>query len=486
MVSRHERGIGRKAKADGILASVPVQIRQRLQTYDQQQVLQHWNDLTDRERQSLVSQLTQIDFHRLRRLVAEGARHEDWDAVAARAEPPPAVRRDRPGDSAARRTARRLGEEALSEGRVGAILVAGGQGTRLGFPHPKGIFPIGPVSRASLFQIHFERLRAVAGRFGSSMALYLMTSPATHDETIRYLNDHQRFGYPDQDLVVFCQGVMPAVDAATGKILLESPGRIAFSPDGHGGVVAALQKSGAVEDMQRRGVRELFYFQVDNPLAPVCDPEVIGHHIHSGSEISTLAVAKDSPHDRLGNIVRVDGRVRIIEYINMPDEAARKKAADGGLLFWAGNTGVHVFNTAFLKQMSQSDTSLPFHASRKRVPFVDSRAQRIEPDQPNALKFERFVFDLMPAARESIVIEVDRHATFAPLKNADDQSRDTPSSVREQMMHVHRAWLRSAGARIDDDVVVEISPLYATSETELREKLAPGTAIGKSIYLRDQ
>lgn len=405
--------------------------------------------------------------------------------MAARAEPPPAVRHDQPRDSAARRTARALGEEALSEGRIGAILVAGGQGTRLGFAHPKGMFPVGPLSQSSLFQIHFERLRAVARRFRSPIPLYLMTSPATHQETIRYLDDNQRFGYAQEDLVVFCQGVMPAVDAGTGQVLLESPGQIAFSPDGHGGVVAALQNSGALKDMQRRGVQQLFYFQVDNPLAPVCDPEVIGHHIHSGAQISTLAVAKDSPQDRLGNIVRVDGRVRIIEYINMPEEAARRKADDGGLLFWAGNTGVHVFDMGFLKEMAESDTSLPFHASRKRVPFVDHQAKRMEPDEPNALKFERFVFDLMPAARESMIIEVDRHATFAPLKNADDQPRDTPSSVRRQMMQVHRTWLRRAGARIDDDVDVEISPLYAATEAELRDRLPAGATIREPVYLRD-
>ena len=210
------------------------------------------------------------------------------------------------------------GAEALAAGKVAALLVAGGQGTRLGFDHPKGLYRIGPVSQASLFQILMEKMLAAGRRYGVSIPLYLMTSPATHAETLEYLAANGRFGLPEQDLHVFCQGTMPAVDAESGRLLLESPGSLALSPDGHGGMLAALARSGGLDDLAARGIEQLFYFQVDNPLAPVCDAAFLGYHLLAGSELSTLVVAKEFPTERVGNVASVDGRLRIIEYSDLP------------------------------------------------------------------------------------------------------------------------------------------------------------------------
>ena len=226
--------------------------------------------------------------------------------------------------------------------------MAGGQGTRLGFDHPKGMFPIGPLSGKTLFQIHVEKIVAAGRRYGVRIPLYLMTSPATHEETVAFFAAHDRFGLPAEDLIVFCQGTMPAVDAQTGRVLLEAPGRIAASPDGHGGMLAALDRSGALADIERRGIRHLFYFQVDNPLVDICGREFSGYHLLAQSEFSTQVIAKRDPLERVGNVVQVDGRLMVIEYSDLPEEAANRRNADGSLRIWAGSIAVHVMDTALL------------------------------------------------------------------------------------------------------------------------------------------
>jgi UDP-N-acetylglucosamine/UDP-N-acetylgalactosamine diphosphorylase len=456
----------------------------RLRVHAQQHLLDFWDELDVAQQQSLMAQIASIDFDRLERLFREGAAQEDWKLLAERAEPPPAVRLGGTRQPFSAEEARAAGAAAMADGQVGALLVAGGQGTRLGFDHPKGMFPIGPVSGASLFQIHLEKVLAAQRRYGRPIPLYLMTSPHTHDETVRFLAQHHRFGLSDEHLVVFCQGTMPSVDAETGKVLLAGRGELALSPDGHGGVVSALEKSGALADIRRRKLAQLSYFQVDNPLAPVCDPEFIGYHLLAGSELTTLVVAKRSPQDRQGNAVVIDGKMRMIEYIDLPPDAAGKRHRDGSLVLWAGSTAIHVLDVPLLDRTARSNTGLPFHVSRKVVPYVDRQGRLIQPRQPNALKFERFVFDLLPASRHALVVEGDRHAVFAPLKNASGEPDDSPETVRTCIIDLHRQWLGAAGVKVPENVPVEISPLIATSADELAGKLPSGLKMDRGMYFR--
>src|SRR6185437_14552961 len=229
----------------------------------------------------------------------------------------------------------------------------------------KGMYPIGPVSHATLFQILFEKVMAVGKRYGVQVPLYLMTSPATHDETVAFLAAHGNFGLPDESLHIFCQGTMPAVDAATGKILLESPGELFASPDGHGGTLAALERSGGLAAMHDQGIEQICYFQVDNPLVQLCDPEFLGYHLLARSELSTQVITKKLPAERVGNVVSIDGQVRIIEYSDLPAEAGERRTEDGSLELWAGNTAIHVFDLAFLERVKGDQAALPFHLARK-------------------------------------------------------------------------------------------------------------------------
>lgn len=456
----------------------------RLQPLGQEHLLTFWDSLSPGERSTLAEQIAGVDFERVKRLFHERHAEQDWAALARRAEGPPAVRlADETPES--RAAARRRGEQALADGRVGVALVAGGQGTRLGFDQPKGMYPIGLHSRASLFQILLEKVWAVGRRYGVRVPLYLMTSPATHQETIDYLEEQKHFGLAAEDVAIFCQGVMPVVDAESGEILMAGPGQLLLSPDGHGGMPAALQACGAFDDMRRRGVDLLFYMQVDNPLVGVCEPEFLGHHLLAGSELSTQVVAKRTPLDRVGNVVSIDGRVQIIEYSDLPEDAARQLLPDGALKLWAGNIAVHAFDAALLERMSDGEHELPFHLARKKAPYFDVSGRRVEPDQPSAIKFEQFIFDLLPFARHAIVVEVDEARNFAPLKNEPGAMRDSPETVRAQMAALHASWLREAGVDVPPGVAVEISPRFALDAAELTSKLRPGLRLTESVYFHE-
>ncbi len=461
------------------------ELKRRLADVGQLHLLQFWNELTGSQQAALASQLAELDWTLIGRLRDDEDAEQSWGELAARAVSPPAFR---PGQSNRRWTrdeAVAAAEEQLREGTVGAVLVAGGQGTRLGFPHPKGIFPIGPVSQRSLFQMHVDQLRAVADRYGKPVPLYLMTSPATHDETVEYFQRFGNFGLADHDLHFFCQGTMPALDDS-GHLLLEARDRVFLSPDGHGGMLAAFVRHGCLADADRRGLRQLFYFQVDNPLVSICDRELIGYHVLSESEMSTLVVAKTRPSEKVGNVVSIDGRLMVIEYSDLPDEVARRRDADGNLALWAGNIAVHVFQIEFLRRAAASDRSLPFHRARKKVPFVNADGQVVEPDKPNATKYEKFIFDLMPFADNAIVVEGEAAEIFAPLKNASGASTDTPESTRAALVARARRWLESAGAQLAPGIELEISPALALDAAELRRRLNVGVTLTESTYLERQ
>jgi UDP-N-acetylglucosamine/UDP-N-acetylgalactosamine diphosphorylase len=363
--------------------------------------------------------------------------------------------------------------------------VAGGQGSRLGFDHPKGLYPIGPVSGVSLLQIHLEKAIALGKRYGRRVPVYLMNSPISREEQNAFLNENKYFGLPEDDLFEFCQGTMPAVDAATGKLLLADKHELFLSPDGHGGTVAALASSGAIDHMRRRGIEQLFYLQVDNPLVPIGDREFIGYHLLADSELTSMAVAKQGPHDKVGNFVMIDGKLHVIEYSDFPNEVAEQRDANGELRFWAGSIAVHMFAVSFLERMLALKDSLPFHVARKKVPHIDASGRNVEPTQPNALKFERVIFDLLPQAKNPLVVEYAETEVFAPLKNAPGADRDTAEYVQRFMIDQHCGWLRAAGAQIANNAAVEISPLFALDEQGIRERVEPGIVIDEAIYLVD-
>jgi UDP-N-acetylglucosamine/UDP-N-acetylgalactosamine diphosphorylase len=464
------------------MVQVPDDLRQRLREHGQEHVLAGWDRLSDAEREGLLQQMRGLDLGQLRRLYEQ---RERSFAVppAERIAPVPVI-----GLDADAREARRLGEEALRRGEVAVLLVAGGQGSRLGFDHPKGLFGVGPVTGKSLFQIHAEKVLALRRRYGRPLPFLVMTSPATDAETRAFFREHHVFGLPEGEVFFFCQGTMPALDMATGRLLLEGPGRLFLSPNGHGGTLTALADGGLLDRLRRQGFRQVFYFQVDNPLVKVADPAFLGHHVQAGAEVSAKIVPKESPTDKLGNLVLVDGRLTMIEYSDLPEGLARQTDANGRLRIWAGSPAIHVFDVGFLQRVVGGGATLPFHTARKKVPCFDAGAGRtVEPAKENALKFEQFIFDVLPLADRWAVVETSRREEFMPLKNAS--GADSPETVRQAQSDLAADWLGRAGVRVprrpdgSAAVPLEVSPLYALDAEELAAKVDRSLRVEGPTYL---
>lgn len=455
-----------------------------LQPHDQTQVLRFWNEIDSDGRQRLARQIAEIDLDELSGLIAGEDEQPDFEALAAAAKTPPHVRADGGGAAWDTEAARKAGEEALRSGKVAAIIVAGGQGTRLGFDKPKGMFPVGPVSGRTLFQFFADTLIAICQKYQTRVPLYVMTSDATDDATRQYFEDNDYLGLDRDDVMIFRQGTMPAVDAETGKLLLAEKDSLALSPDGHGGTVAAMARSGALADAQKRGVTLLSYIQVDNPLAGLCDPVFLGHHLLSGSEMTSQVIRKRYAAEKVGVIVAgPDDRVEVIEYSDLPDSAAEATDDDGQLKLWAGSIAVHVINIDFLQRMHNADGSLPFHRASKKVPHIDGDGHPVRPESPNATKFEKFIFDLLPSADNAFVVETTPGEGFAPVKNADGAETDTPALAKSAMADRYRRWLRQMGAEVDDNAVIEINPRVAISPEDLSGKVQQGQKIENGTFL---
>lgn len=465
------------------MLTVPAELKQRLQKYGQEHVLAWWDKLDDRQRRQLLQQLERIDLEKLGGLYAR--REESFEVPASeRIAPIPVVRFE--SDN---REARALGERSLREGGVAVILVAGGQGSRLGFEHPKGMYPIGPVSDHSLFQIHAEKVLALRRRYGRPIPFLIMTSPINHDETQEFFQQNRYFGLPSEEVFFFEQGTMPALDRSTGKLLLESPDRLFTSPNGHGGVLLALEHAGLLDRLKAQGVQQLFYFQVDNPLVKVADPAFLGYHLQARAEVSSKIVPKKGPDDKLGNLVLIDGRCSMIEYSDMPKELASGKDDSGHLRFWAGSPAIHLFELDFLMQVVRRGAGLPFHVARKKVPHIDEKGKTVHPERENALKFEMFIFDILPRAERWTVVETSRREEFEPLKNATGP--DSPETVRQAMSDLAADWLEKANVRVPrrpdsgTAVPLEISPLFAMNAEELAAKVPRDLRIDGPTFLNE-
>jgi UDP-N-acetylglucosamine/UDP-N-acetylgalactosamine diphosphorylase len=452
-----------------------------LHPFGQSGLIRFWDELNESQRQSLAQQIREIDFELIGSLFDSQDEANQWGELAARAVVPPAITLADFADPESYRKAYSIGGDAIAKNKVAMILVAGGQGSRLGFHHPKGMYSIGPLSGRSLYQVHIEHLMARAKQFGAKIPLYVMSSPPTHDETTEFLRANKNFGLAEEDLRVFCQGTMPAVNE-NGRLILKSKHELFLSPDGHGGTLAALVKSGCLQDMQDRGIQHVFYAQVDNPLVQVCHPALIGYHIENQSEMTSQVVRKTDPMQKVGNVVKVDDEVRIIEYSDLPEEYARQTNGAGTLKLWAGSIAVHVFETAFLDRCRDRPEALPYHRARKKVPYIDEQGNQVEPGEPNAIKFERFIFDLLPVARNAIVCEVDPAEGFCAVKNAAPAESETPEHVKQALIDLHTKWLKQAGAEVEPGTDVEINPLFAVDCEQLGEKISAGTRVAGPTY----
>jgi UDP-N-acetylglucosamine/UDP-N-acetylgalactosamine diphosphorylase len=459
-------------------------LRARLDRVGQSHLLHFYSTLDPSSQKALLDRLGAIDLEALPALIEGYVRHKPAFVLPADVAPAPFYPNDpssprRPWN---RDAARLAGESLIRAGKVAAFVVAGGQGSRLGFEGPKGCFPAGAVTGKSLFAFFADNLLAARDRFGVRVPWYIMTSPQNDGATRAFFKEHHFFGLDPRDVMFFPQGVLPSLDIVTGKVLMASPSEPATNPDGHGGSIKALHVSGALSDMTKRGIEQISYFQVDNPCVRVLDPVFLGLHAaapDSSAEMSSKMLSKAYPEEKLGVFCQSKGRVEVIEYSDLPMELQRERLPDGSLRFVAGSIAIHIMSVRFVERLATDPNfSLPYHRAEKKIPCIDPETgAAINPTGNNGVKLERFVFDALPMCQKSIVFETDRVEEFAPIKNATGV--DSVESSREIQTQRAARWLEKVGVKVAraadgrPDCVIELSPRTAMCAEDLNGRDLP-------------
>jgi len=450
-----------------------------LAQHGQSHLLAFWPQLTPAQQTQLLAQVATLNFESIDRMQAM-LQSRNQPATPAVFEPAPVVVMD----DAERQRMAAQGEAVLRAGKAGVILVAGGQGSRLGYEGPKGCYTIGALSKDPLFAIHAGKIAGLERKYNTAIPLYIMTSTANDAETRSFFQQHGYFGLNSSRVHFFIQGMWPAL-TEDGKIILDEPGRIFVSPDGHGGILAALKDTGMLADMEKRGLTTLFYFQVDNPLVEVADPAFIGLHAARQAEISVKVCAKRDAQEGLGVVTQSNGRCAVVEYTELTQAQKTETGPDGHLKFLYGSVAIHIFDFAFLKK--EAGRPLPLHIAHKKVPCCDAQGKLVKPEKPNAFKFEKFVFDVLPDAMRVVNLVFDRADEFSPVKNAT--GADSPETVQRDMTRKFARWLEQCGVTMPRDPAgepchrIEISPAFAVDVAELRARLKPGMAEAGDLWL---
>ena len=388
-----------------------------LKKYGQEHVLRFYDELDENGQRSLLKQVEEIDFEMLG---AIGAKQQKKGKIS----PLGAVEIDEINER--KEEFVEEGLKAIREGKVGAVLLAGGMGTRLGFDQPKGTFDIGKTRHLYIFECLINNLLEVCDMAGCFVPLYIMTSEKNHEATYEFFEEHNYFGYPAEDVHFFMQDMAPAVDY-NGKLLLEEKGRLATSPNGNGGWFSSLHKSGLLDDIHARGVEWLNIFAVDNVLQKIADPAFIGATLLSGKESGSKVVRKATPEERVGVMCQEDGKPSIVEYYEMTEEMVTQRDEQGELLYRFGVILNYLFRVDLLEEIMLNRMNV--HVVEKKIPYIDEKGTFVKPEEPNGYKFETLILDMIHMLDSNLVYEVVREKEFAPIKNL--HGTDSVDSARE-------------------------------------------------------
>jgi len=437
------------------------QLRASLASQGQEHLLQFWSELSTEQQDQLYTELAALDLEEVQeyfqRTVGEmrsaGAKLDDKMQPLTESQ----------CGSVVKSSDRELQQyEALSlteiaAGRVGILLLAGGQGTRLGTSYPKGMYDVGLPSHKTLFQLQSERIlgleRLAEERTGlrGSITWYIMTSASTVTPTTQFFKENNYFGLAPENVVVFQQGTLPCF-TFEGKMILGDKHKLSVAPDGNGGLYRALRNEGILEDMRERGITNIQLYCVDNILVKVGDPVFMGYCLSKGAECANKVVRKGFPTEAVGITCKVDGHYQVVEYSEITQQSAERRNNDGSLTYAAANICIHFFTFDFLERVVlENERSLQHHVAKKKIPFVNAAGELVKPDKPNGIKMEKFVFDVFRFANKFVVWECLRDEEFAPLKNAEGASDFTPTHCRNALLALHQKWLRIAGARLVDE-----------------------------------
>lgn len=458
-----------------------------IRQYGQNHLLEDLPNLNPEERQLLLAHLETINYAHVAH--AFGASMADAAAPTIAAEPVHDVVTLEGSSAEDISRWQDIGLRMIAHGKLGVLLLAGGQGTRLGSTLPKGCYNIGLPSRKSLFQIQAERLAklqklAAEHTYGHGAAVanplrwYIMTSGPTDAETKRHFAENAYFGLNEGQIFFFQQGVLPAL-TEDGKIIMESVTKPALSPDGNGGVYPALAYCGVLEDMRARGIKALDCYCVDNALARVGDPIFAGMCAERDVDCGARVVAKAGPEEKVGVFATRDGSLEVVEYSELdPEQAAAIDEEHGRLKYNWANICMHYFSREWLQQMADAiSESGRYHVAHKKIPSKNGPVAGI--------KLELFIFDAFPKAKKVALMEVSRRDQFAPVKNAPGSMTDSPDTAREAIMRLHRRWVEAAGGRVEGVSGVEVAPLVSYAGEGL-EKICTGKTFKESFDIHLQ
>lgn len=376
-----------------------------LKQVGQSHLLKYYGELDDEKRAILLKDIEKTDFSVLKNI--NSSRAENRGKLS------PVTAETLESIAANRQKYEREGLKVLSAGKVAAVLLAGGQGTRLGFDKPKGMFDIGVTRRLYIFGRHMESVKKTAALSGVNFPLFIMTSEKNDSETRAFFKQNCFFGYPEDRVFFFVQEAEPACDY-DGKIFLDEKHRVSLSPNGNGGWYGSLLKSGAGKVLKREGIEWINVFGVDNVLQKICDPAFIGATCLSGCDSSSKVVKKACAEEKVGVLCKVDGKPSIIEYYDMPEAAARLRGEDGELVYRYGVILNYLFKVGRLNAVSEKN--LPYHLAEKAIPHIENGV-RVTPSKLNGYKFEKLVVDMISLTGDCLAYEVERNREFAPVKN---------------------------------------------------------------------
>ena len=428
-------------------------IIETLNAAGQQELVAKLESLTGEARTLLERDILSQDWEELKALYAEKSAASLEDNVSADLKPMPFKIA---ADDLRYEYWKETGEILLGKGQVAAFLVAGGQGSRLGFDGPKGMFDIGLPSHKSLFQLQAERLLNLSAQVGHPIPWCIMTSPLNHEATVNFFTEHKFFGMDRDNIRFFEQGTICALDP-NGKAVVDENNRLALVPDGNGGCFRALAQSGTLAWLAEKGVQYVFLYSVDNALCRICDPAFIGALASEGRSMSaSKVVPKAGPNEKVGIFALQNGKPGVVEYSDLPENYRDMTNADGSLTFDGGNIAIHLFKLSGLRKLQIS--RLPWHTARKTVCGIEK-----------CWKFEQFLFDAFPQLGSMLPFGVIREEEFSPVKNAD--GNDSPKTARTMIGKLHKEWLKKAHVEVKEDKLYEISPTISYAGEGLSRRL---------------
>jgi len=442
----------------------------KAQESGQGHLFERWDELSQEDQRGLLRDLRSVNFQLVKRLLHQRRQGQDSGLELDMLAP---AQVDGPANANGTQLEKSCpnAEAALSEGKIALFLLAGGIG--LGSPtEPTGMLPVGPISGKSLFQLHAEKIRALNRRYKTSLPLHLLIHPDHLDATSDFFKAENHFGLNPSDVHFVPQPLLPLIDRR-GRFLRTEPGKLALSPNGHGGVLDGYLNPEGVEELRKNGIEQLFFFQADNPMVRVGDPAFLEHHLNGDYEVSSKYIERLDNEEDLGVFCRIGETTGVIRYTTLPEQERNSRGTDGRPGFAVGDMAAHIFKLDFISRIHEESLQLPFHTSEKTVSFINRQGDLERATEPNCFEFSCYLHDALWSAEKNSIVYADRNAEFSPIKNMGGESSSL--SAQQDLSQLYAGWLQRCGVEFTGKAgavtpTVEISPLYALSETELKSR----------------